>query len=867
MRAESFSHKGWAALTQGTYQLEAASLPWLPQAGIEGFWQQFAQASLAWLAQQGVPPRDAVVLLPFAQHLGMARRAFAHQCVWPPRLETTRSLASALGPQPLAVPGQLSGNDAVDALAAAERLGRAGLLVGADARSQRVRAQRLLALALALRRAADAISPAQRAGYWLHAARELAGQGAEPLEAALAQEACRWAQAGPEPATDALFAHPVRAWVVLEVGRPDALARALVQGRGDALCLTLAAPDVVPQPAWRQATLPDVAALAQATAAQVLAAVERAETPVLLPATDRALVRRVLALLAPHGLQVTDETGSSLATLAPAAALRHLVRSAIQGGMDDTLAWAKSPLAPTGLDDVSQLETWARRHHHTQWQGDIPVQAPGLSWRRMSQAVAPLRDGPARRPLSDWLLALRDVLLRCDALAGERWPTSVDQAQWRTLCEALWLTRSPWPGSALAHTLGTGLTADQWLVWLDDALQAPAPSPVSAQAAQVVVTPLARAILRPFGHCVVAGCDSARWALGQVMPALVNEATAIALHLPDRASAQEAQWQALLQLLRLPRVTWLQAAQEDGVPLEWASPLLRLRALWGGADLPPASEARVADQPAPRPLTRQAQATPGWIPARLSASQVEALRDCPYRFFGRVCLGLGQFEEIDLDPDARDTGRWLHAVLEHVHKLGDPAQHWDAACEAVLAEQGLAAGADAPFRALLQRWGPAYLAWWAAQAGTRVLATELRLTEHPWSQDPLLDKVAWTGVIDRLDAGLNGERRLLDFKAGSSSAVVEKLKDDTQLPFYAVLLALQGDPADSAAYIAYDSKTQGLRDFSSKALTERAEALRMGLAEDLRALHAGEPLRALGEGRACEHCDMRGLCRRDDWQA
>lgn len=842
-------------------------MPWLPQAGVEAFWQQFAQASLAWLAQRQVPPRDAVVLLPFAQHLGMARRAFAQQCPWPPRLETTRSLASALGPQPLAMPGQLSGNDAVDALAAAERLGRAGLLAGADARSQRVRAQRLLDLALALRRAADAQVPAQRAGYWVQAARELAGQGAEPLEAALTQEACCWAQAGPEPATDALFAHPVRAWVILEAGRPDALARAVVQGRGLALCLTLAAPDAVPQPAWCQATLPDAAALAQATAAQVLAAVARGETPVLLPATDRALVRRVLALLAPHALQVADETGSSLATLAPAAALRHLVSAALQGGMDDALAWAKSPLAPTGLDDAPQLEAWARRHRHAQWRGAAPARAPGLSWRRMAHAVAPLRDGPGRRPLGDWLSALRDVLLRCEALAAERWPLPADQVHWRALCEALWLTRSPWPGSALAHTLGASLGASDWMAWLDEALQAPAPSPVSAHAAQLVVTPLARALLRPFGHCVVAGCDPARWALGQVMPALVNEATALALHLPDRASAQEAQWQALLQLLRLPRVTWLQAAQEDGVPLEWASPLLRLRALWGGTDLPLAPEARAPAQPAPRLLPRQAQATPGWLPARLSASQVEALRECPYRFFGRVRLGLGQAEEIDLDPDARDSGRWLHAVLERVHQLGDPAQHWDTACAEVLAEQGLAAGADAPFRALLQRWGPAYLAWWAAQAETQVLATELRLTERPWAQDPLLAEVAWTGVIDRLDAGPNGERRLLDFKAGSSSGVLEKLKDDTQLPFYAVLLALQGDPADNAAYIAYESKTQGLKDFSSKALTERAETLRLGLADDLHALHAGEPLRALGEGRACEHCDMRGLCRREDWQA
>jgi ATP-dependent helicase/nuclease subunit B len=33
--------------------------------------------------------------------------------------------------------------------------------------------------------------------------------------------------------------------------------------------------------------------------------------------------------------------------------------------------------------------------------------------------------------------------------------------------------------------------------------------------------------------------------------------------------------------------------------------------------------------------------------------------------------------------------------------------------------------------------------------------------------------------------------------------------------------------------------------------------------DDVSRLHSGEPLRALGQGRSCEHCKARGLCRRD----
>jgi hypothetical protein len=44
-------------------------------------------------------------------------------------------------------------------------------------------------------------------------------------------------------------------------------------------------------------------------------------------------------------------------------------------------------------------------------------------------------------------------------------------------------------------------------------------------------------------------------------------------------------------------------------------------------------------------------------------------------------------------------------------------------------------------------------------------------------------------------------------------------------------------------------------------------ALIEGVAIDITRLRGGAGLRALGEGSVCEWCDVRGLCRRDDWQA
>ena len=38
------------------------------------------------------------------------------------------------------------------------------------------------------------------------------------------------------------------------------------------------------------------------------------------------------------------------------------------------------------------------------------------------------------------------------------------------------------------------------------------------------------------------------------------------------------------------------------------------------------------------------------------------------------------------------------------------------------------------------------------------------------------------------------------------------------------------------------------------------------LPRELQALRDGAAMPALGEGRVCETCEARGLCRRDDWK-
>ena len=85
-------------------------------------WARIASSVVEWARACPVELRDAVVLLPFAQLLPLARNAFARAGGWSPRIETTRTLAASLGPAAPGERGQITFDAAVDALTAAQML-------------------------------------------------------------------------------------------------------------------------------------------------------------------------------------------------------------------------------------------------------------------------------------------------------------------------------------------------------------------------------------------------------------------------------------------------------------------------------------------------------------------------------------------------------------------------------------------------------------------------------------------------------------------------------------------------------------------------------------------------------------------------
>jgi len=857
-------------------------------------WDAVACRIREWTAAEGVSLRDAVILVPFVQLLAPARRAFAAAGGWMPRIETTRTLAATLGPPPRRGAGELGWGAAHDTLLATQQLASRGWAADwarRDPRGFSQSAARAVATAQQLMNAAAAVAPEDRTDWWAEARTLLpppAGPGG--TERLLAMVALEWAAASTPPATDRLFALRPSAWIAVTAGGADPLAASLMEMAQVPTLeidtdVDLAAP-FADRPAGRVPAFfvcDGFEDEASAAAAQVLVHVERGETPVALIAQDRVLVRRVRALLERDAVVLRDETGWKLATTrAGAAVMAPLLAARRDASADVWLDWLKSaPFAAARSGALEALEAAMRKRQ--------VADAAALATLELDPAAAAVRDDAGavvdalvripRRSLVDWLDALDSALDRTGALSRLR-----DDAAGRQALAALGIEPAlePERRAQLAADIEPMALAD-FTRWVDDLLERETylpPDPVDADGEplppDVVITPLARAMLRPFAAVVVPGADDRRLGVLGPSESLLPRTMVRALGLPDPATQRDAELLAFAQVLRLPQPTLFRRRADGADPLGNSLFVERLSLALAecGERLGEWQDPRGLREIVPTPIHPGAPAVPaGRLPPRLSASTFEALRDCPYRFFAQSVLGLRAAEELDPEVEKRDYGQWLHSVLHEFHlgrrsgaTVDDDIAALHAIGQASLATQGLDEAAFLPFSASFAVLVPRYVAWLHRReaGGASWSRGEADLRAAPAE----LGGVELQGRVDRIDAVDGGRRlELIDYKTGSASQLKKKLLDrfeDTQLAFYAALVGAESNLPLNAYYLALDS-TQGLEMLEHADVGASAAALVEGVAIDLRRLREGAALPPLGEGPACEYCEARGLCRRDHW--
>lgn len=836
----------------------------------QGVLERFVARLAGLMAQRGAHAARTVVLVPYAQLMPLARRAWARHAPdgFTPRFETTMNWAARGGFAP--GPQDLSFDRGLDLLTARGWLERAGL-----GRQAPTLASALVDAAWQLAAVAAAAPPAARA-EWAARARAVTGLGLDDpvmaLEAAVARIAIEWAAASAY-ATDALLEprtlDAIELLVVLQGLQPEPVAQAIASALGArAVCWPLQEIPSLPGQVALHACA-DPAHEAERAAACVMRHLEAGRAPVALAAVDRVLTRRIRAMLAARGVGLADETGWKLSTTRAAAHVMGLLQAgAWDATSDEVLDWLKNTPAVTAAEVLS-LERRVRRAGLRTWNGVRPqrllshaAEAPGAWADLIEQANAWRERLRAARTLPQWQETVRELLQ-----AGGQWQALETDPAGMQLIAALGLDLA---GQALWSQLpqsGRRLTLAELTAWANEVLESESFVPDRSGPAQVVVLPFNQLLGRRFAALVVPGCDEVRLAPSPEPPGPWTAAQREVLGLPSREQLEQtlrAGWQHALQTPQVD-VLW-RLTDEAGEPV-LASPLVQQLEFIRGALR--ADDARAMRELSPRPVPRpQAQAASLPV-AALSASAYDDLRKCPYRFFALRQLGLQEASEIDQDLDKRDFGNWVHEVLRRFHEAlrDDPRAQalprsdlLDRVAQDVTRDLGLPPEEFLPFLAAWPQVREGYLQELARFED----AHGARFQEAEADREVALGPVRLFGRIDRIDHLPDGQRMVMDYKTEGLAGTQARVKlpfEDTQLAFYAALLQ---DDSLRAAYVNVGERGETKFIEQPQVLAAR-DALVQGVQDDLRRIGEGAPLQALGEGQACAYCAARGLCRKDFW--
>jgi ATP-dependent helicase/nuclease subunit B len=816
------------------------------------------------MAERGAHAARTVVLLPYAQLMPIARRFWAEQVPsgFAPRFETTMNWSAAAGFAPAG--DDLSFDMGRDLLTARALLERAGLASRAD-----LVAGRVVEAACQVAGVAVAVPPGERAA-WAGRMRNVIAAGFDApvlaLESAVSSIAIEWAAASAYAADTLLqseLAHAVDLLVVLEGLRAEPLAEALkAKLAHKAVSLPLDVAACRGEIRLHQAD--DPSDEAERAAACVLQHLEAGRSPVALAAIDRVLTRRIRALLDVRGIAIRDETGWKLSTTRAAAHVMLALRASAWDASGDTVIdWLKnSPAVSSRL--VLAIERRVRRAGLREWRSLQPAdlgeneQLQALlqdanTWRQDLQRV---------RPLPQWLAALRGLLHSMG-----QWTNLERDAAGVKVIAALRLGEDAQSEFQQLPQAARRFSPAEFTAWINETLEAASFVPESPPQEQVVILPFNQLLGRPFGALVLAGCDELRLQPAPEPPGIWTTAQRRGLGLPSREALEAEVRAGWRQALQTPvcDVLW-RRSDESGEPLLPSALVqaLQLEAA-GQAATDPRETREIEALPTPRPL---AVGQPLAV-QQLSATAYEDLRRCPYRFFALRQLGLHEDDEIDTEIDKRDFGNWLHRVLRTFHEslggagappMADRIRLLDAAADEVTRSQRLDEGEFLPFSAAWPKVRDGYLSWLAGHETHERAAFERAESEHEMRLGP----VKLVGRIDRIDRLSDGRAMLIDYKTEARATSVERVRqpgEDTQLAFYAALLQ---DDTLRAAYVNVGERGK-TETMEQPAVVEARDLLVHGILDDLSRIESGAAMAALGEGKVCDFCSARGLCRRDFW--
>ncbi|MBK9616710.1 MAG: PD-(D/E)XK nuclease family protein [Uliginosibacterium sp.] len=615
-------------------------------------------------------------------------------------------------------------------------------------------------------------------------------------------------------------------------------------------------------------------ALGQAVADRVLAWLRAGKRNIALIAADRLAARRARALLEREGVLVLDETGWKMSTTRVAAvvdtwlevlasdayhrAVVDLLRSPLLFADVPSLQGGAVNLRIEALINTRGLVSGLDRMLAEMEGSDAEAAAVLLRLREARRAMAPQQVGT----IADWLRRLEKSLQMLGA--GEAFSRDQAGREW-----------FEWLHARIAELSDdeARFSFSSWRAWFNRQMDACLFRDESIDS-PVVMTHLAATRLRSFDAAVVIGADAEHLAPPRAAAWLSHAGVRRQLGLPGLEAERQRLQEDLAGLLLASGETVISwqclRRDEELMPAAELAVLSTALGLACGEGVVEKPVVRgIAASPAVGPVSLpQPRLPPDRVPKRLSASAMQTLLDCPYRYFARYVLRLAEVEELSEAMEKRDFGEQLHAILNRFHQ----AYPVLSACDTGELLARLESLTDAAFQEVVTRnfqdhawrlrWRErlaGYIRWQCEReaAGWRWAAGE-----EPIERDHELSRghtLRLHGRIDRRDSR-GDDAALLDYKSRNLTALRKQAADpdDVQLAFYALL---KGTHIAEAAYVALDDDTVALAAIESP--ESRAAGLHDCITTSFEAMHAGAGLPANGADRACAWCDMRGLCRKE----
>ncbi len=207
---------------------------------------------------------------------------------------------------------------------------------------------------------------------------------------------------------------------------------------------------------------------------------------------------------------------------------------------------------------------------------------------------------------------------------------------------------------------------------------------------------------------------------------------------------------------------------------------------------------RRATRPAPNPPVDKR-------PRRLSVTEIETLMRSPYDIYARHVLRLKRLDPLGEDPDARERGNIVHAILARFVIEGhDP--------EAETAFETLMAIANAAFAGLetigerrdiwLRRFATAAEQFLAFERDRAAFVKNRHAEIGGRWELKLTEPFTITGQADRVDEMVDGTLELLDFKTGSAPAAASMKAFEAPQLLVEALMARNGGMKDVPPAIA-----------------------------------------------------------------